>query len=172
VPAGRYITTIHDNKRKMEAFVTEGVIAVAKSLNRSRHKRRLRRLRRLRWQGRSSRPCRQIDGGVTRRANPEPSRQRRCPDEPPSPLILSHFQLAAGLNAILIRRHRCLLGFPTYTWLSFRARRRDLEHLQLTPLSFSLACSCALPSSLFSPAPVSPCASRTRHGLTTRHFSH
>jgi hypothetical protein len=68
------------------------------------------------------------------------------------------------------RRHRCLLG--SRTWLSFRTRRRGLEHLQLGPPSFSLACGCALPSSLFSPAPVSPCASRTRHGLTTRHFSH
>jgi hypothetical protein len=45
--------------------LTGGCGAVAKSLDRSRHQRR------LRWQGRSSRPCRQIDGGVTRRANPE-----------------------------------------------------------------------------------------------------
>jgi hypothetical protein len=79
-------------------------------------------------------------------------------------------QLACRSQRHPCRRHRCMLG--SRIWLSFRTRRRGLEHLQLAPLSFSLACGCALPSSLFSPAPVSPCASRTRHGLTTRHFSH
>jgi hypothetical protein len=80
------------------------------------------------------------------------------------------FDRGVVLDGHPCRRHRCLLG--SRTWLSFRTRRRGLEHLQLAPLSFSLACGCALPSSLFSPALVSPCASRTRHGLTTRHFSH
>jgi len=110
------------------------------------------------------------DGPIPSAARPEPSRPRRCLDEPLSPLDLSHFQLACRSQRHPCRRHRCLLG--SRTWLSFRTRRRGLEHLQLAPLSFSLVCGCALPSSLFSPAPVSPCASRTRHGLTTRHFSH
>jgi hypothetical protein len=108
------------------------------------------------------------DGPIPSAARPEPSRPRRCLDEPLSPLVLSHFQLACRSQRHPCRRHRCLLGSPTRTWLSFRTRRRGLEHLQLAPLSFSLACGCALPSSLFSPAPVSPCASRTRHGWPRR----
>jgi hypothetical protein len=79
------------------------------------------------------------------------------------------FSWPAGLNAILVA------GIATCwnprTWLSFRTRRRDLEYLQLGPLSASLACGCALPSSLFSPALVSPCASRTRHRDDTAFFS-
>ena len=53
---------------KRQPLLQEGYGAVAKSLDHSRHQRRLRWLR---WQGRSSRPYRQIDGGVIRQANPE-----------------------------------------------------------------------------------------------------
>jgi hypothetical protein len=108
------------------------------------------------------------DGLIPSAARPEPSRPRHYLDEPLSPFVLSHFQLACSSQRHPCRRHRCLL--KSRIWLSFRTRRRGLEHLQLAPLSFSLACGCALPSSSFSPAPVSPYASRTRHGLTTRHF--
>src|SRR5947207_14668084 len=40
-------------------------------------------------------------------------RPRRCLDEPPSPLVLSHFQLACRSQRHPCRRHRCLLGSPT-----------------------------------------------------------
>jgi hypothetical protein len=75
-------------------------------------------------------------------------------------------------EATLVPHRFCRLFVVQYTSFLRAVSLLGLEHLQLAPLSFSLACGCVLPSSFFSPALVSPCASRTWHGLTTRHFSH
>ena len=152
--------------------LTGGCGAVAKSLDRSRHQRRLRWLR---WKGRSSRPCRQIDGGVTRRANPERCASRTKQTAPlpgRAAFAIGLVALSAGLQVSTPSLSQASLPvrIPHMALLSNAPQRSGAP--AITPLSFSLACGCAFPSSLFSPAPVSPCASRTRHGLTTRHFSH
>ena len=117
--------------------------AIAKSLDRSRHQRRLRWLR---WQGSqlgampsNRRRCHKTGQSRALRVQSQ-TRPRRYLDEPLLPLDLPHFQLACRSQRHPYRRHRCLLR--SRTWLSFRTRRRGLEHLQLAPL-FSLACGCA-----------------------------
>ena len=135
------------------------------------------RLRWLRWQGRSSRPCRQIDSGVTRRANPERCASRAKQTAPlpgRAAFAIGLVALPAGLQVSTPSLSQISLpvGIPSphMALLSNAPQRSGVP--AIGPLSFSLACGCALPSSLFSPAPVSPCASRTRYSLTTRYCSH
>jgi len=105
------------------------------------------------------------DGPIPSAARPELSRPRRCLDEPLSPLVLSHFQLAGRSQ-----RHPCpQISLPVRTPNPHMALLSNAQQRSGAPAigpPLFLSCGCVLPSSLFSPAPVSPCASRTRHGLT------
>jgi len=104
--------------------------------------------------------------------HPESGRPRSCLDEPLSPLVLSYFHLACRSQ-----RHPCPqaqrhVPDPRPTNRSPFERCSGLRPLQLAPSSLSPCLWLCVPGVTFSSAPVSLSASRTRQGLTTRHFPH
>jgi hypothetical protein len=77
------------------------------------------------------------DGLIPSAARLEPSRPRRCLDEPLSPLVLSHFQLACKSQRYPCRRHYCLLGSLTRMTLLTNAPQRSGVSIISPPLFLS-----------------------------------